>query len=314
MARKPVRKKTVTPRNPAPQLPPLISKGAADRRFTDAEMRLPLWLRANRLPRSVVDKAERFFLPGGPARIQCLILALVSLATDAQANMLTIRQEHAASGDGLRPEIFAKNVTSLLRRGRDDILKEAPASHVVIAATRLDSLIATTKSVLHAYLSEPLDRILCDNPECKRRGRHLLPGIWISATEQAQDAVEEAMNLLMLLAPQEKQPAKLDAVSERPMQAAAVHGEDFTWVIWFGTRYEFKKGNQAESVRHLWASWERSGQTDGCGISEKTIASKVQSSDDNFRIQATLRRHPALGTMIRPTVPGAYGLFRPDSQ
>lgn len=88
------------------------------------------------------------------------------------------------------------------------------------------------------------------------------------------------------------------------------HADDFTWVIWFGTRYAFSKGNQAECVRHLWESWEKSGRRDGCGLSEKTLGVKVDSANDHFRIVHVFRKHEAWGKMIRMTEQrGVYALF-----
>lgn len=92
-----------------------------------------------------------------------------------------------------------------------------------------------------------------------------------------------------------------------------VHAEDFTWVIWYGQRYTFTKGNQAESVKALWESWERSGRRDGCGLSQATIKEKVESSDDEFRLAPVFRGHPAWKTMIRPSGKGAFALYSPES-
>lgn len=91
-------------------------------------------------------------------------------------------------------------------------------------------------------------------------------------------------------------------------------GEDFTWIIWAGHRYVFSKGNQAESVRCLWESWQRSGFTDGCGLSEKTIGAKIGAAGDNFRLQSVFRDHPAFNNLIRRVQPGVYALYRLESQ
>lgn len=93
------------------------------------------------------------------------------------------------------------------------------------------------------------------------------------------------------------------------------HADDFTWVMWFGTKHTFSKGNQAECVRHLWESWMLSGRQDGCGLSEKTLGVKVDSANENFRVLQVFRKHPALGTMIRRTDQrGVYALFSPISE
>jgi hypothetical protein len=87
------------------------------------------------------------------------------------------------------------------------------------------------------------------------------------------------------------------------------HADDFTWVIFAGQHFAFSKGNQSESVRALWGSWEKSGRTDGCGLSEKTIGEKCGSENNNFRLQHVLRDHPAWGTIIRPVSKGIFALF-----
>lgn len=91
-----------------------------------------------------------------------------------------------------------------------------------------------------------------------------------------------------------------------------VHGDDFTWVIWNDTRYAFTKGIQAEAVRALWGSWEKSGKRNGCGLSEKSIGSTARSNADGFRLAHVFRNHPAWATMIRPVEgnKGVFALFR----
>lgn len=91
------------------------------------------------------------------------------------------------------------------------------------------------------------------------------------------------------------------------------HADDFLWVNWFGTRYTFSKGHQSICVRELWKEWEKAGKGDGCGLSEKTLGVKCESSSDQFRVSQTFRGHPAYGTMIRASSKGTFALFSPKS-
>jgi len=108
-----------------------------------------------------------------------------------------------------------------------------------------------------------------------------------------------------------------DAASETEfarLRVNCTHADDFTWVIWYGQKYTFAKGHQAQALRELWRSWEASGKNDGCGLSEKTIGERCGSSATNFRLTHTFRGHPALNTMIRACKKGTFALFSPKSQ
>jgi hypothetical protein len=96
------------------------------------------------------------------------------------------------------------------------------------------------------------------------------------------------------------------------------HSPDFTSVSWFGTRYTFAKGNQAESVRALWEAWMRGGHS----LSQETIGESIGSTASRFELAKVFRRksagsgyepHPAWGTMIRPDSKGSYRLTAPES-
>lgn len=91
------------------------------------------------------------------------------------------------------------------------------------------------------------------------------------------------------------------------------HASDFNWIIFEGTRYTFTKGLQAESMRHLWATWEEGGRRNGCGLSEKTIGEHVGSSNDNFRLAHVFREHPAWETIICRVNKGVFALSSPKS-
>ncbi len=93
------------------------------------------------------------------------------------------------------------------------------------------------------------------------------------------------------------------------------HSEDFTSVIWFGTKYGFNK-TQAKCIEILWKEWEKGK----FGLSEKTISEGIGSSDENYKLKNTFRTkkknkgggyimHPAWGTMIVPADTGK-GIFK----
>lgn len=95
------------------------------------------------------------------------------------------------------------------------------------------------------------------------------------------------------------------------------HAPDFTSVDWFGTRYTFTKGNQAQAVKALWEAWKQGGH----GLSGETICSAVGSSAGRFELAKVFRSrgngrvapHPAWGTMIVSFGKGCYRLHRPES-
>lgn len=95
------------------------------------------------------------------------------------------------------------------------------------------------------------------------------------------------------------------------------HSPDFTSVDWFGTRYTFAKGNQAESICMLWAAWEGGGHS----LSQETIGERIGSAARHFELAKTFRRkkpggyepHPAWGTMIQQDSKGSYRLAPPES-
>ena len=100
--------------------------------------------------------------------------------------------------------------------------------------------------------------------------------------------------------------------------AKPTHSPDFTSVDWFGTRYTFAKGNQAESVRVLWDAWASGGHS----VSQETIGDRIGSTARRFELAKTLRckgpdgktgPHPAWGTMIKQESKGSYRLAPPDS-
>ena len=103
-----------------------------------------------------------------------------------------------------------------------------------------------------------------------------------------------------------------------PPRDTPTHSPDFTSVDWFGKRYTFAKGNQAESVRELWAAWEGGGHS----LSQETIGDRISSNASRFELAKVFRRrkagggyepHPAWGTMIQQDSKGSYRLAPPKS-
>ncbi len=96
------------------------------------------------------------------------------------------------------------------------------------------------------------------------------------------------------------------------------HSPDFTSVVWYGTRYTFAKGNQAQAVRVLWEAWESGGHS----LTQETIGEKIESLAGRFELAKTFRKHkhgggyqihPAWRTMIRQDSKGSYRLVPPES-
>jgi|GEM_PF-5625413 len=103
-------------------------------------------------------------------------------------------------------------------------------------------------------------------------------------------------------------PASPECVKEQTS-----HSDDFTSVVWFGTRYSFTKGQQTEAIRALWEEWVSGKHT----LSELTIAEKVGSANDHFRLDHLFRDrerklHPAWKNMIQKASKGVYYLAEPN--
>lgn len=99
-----------------------------------------------------------------------------------------------------------------------------------------------------------------------------------------------------------------DLLATSRNSSAPTHAEDFTSVDWYGTRFKFSKGLQAEVVRVLWKVWQDGHH----GLSEKTIGANAGSNSERFRIAHVFRKHEAFKTMIRPSGKGVYCLVPPE--
>ncbi|MBN4052785.1 hypothetical protein JYU07_00745 [Roseiflexus sp. AH-315-K22] len=150
-----------------------------------------MWLRGSQLPSYIIEYSKKLYIDGETSAPLIHLLALVGLARGAELGILRVRKEHATSPDSADPETVAQNILFLLRCGRDELLKQIPSAHIGMASARLDRLIETTRVLLDAYMSEPVDRILSH--------RRLLPGPWIDAARKTRVAYEEAHRLVVFL-------------------------------------------------------------------------------------------------------------------
>jgi hypothetical protein len=108
-----------------------------------------------------------------------------------------------------------------------------------------------------------------------------------------------------------------DGGAAPPSPAQPSCSTDFTSVDWYGTRYTFSKGRQAEAVRALWEAWKSGGHS----LSQETIGERL-GVDGRFELSKVFRRkrreggyekHAAWGTMIQSDGKGCYRLVPPDS-
>lgn len=176
---------------------------------------------------------------------------------------------------------------------------------------------AGTIAVLLQEALEAIDAVA----EAAVRVRTQWEGPWLDAEGRHQRVYRRLTELVPLVKTAPVAASTSAAPAPEPLAAVTLeqgprcaHADDFTWIVWYGTKYDFAKGNQAESIKALWESWERSGRRDGCGLSEATIGQKCQSSNDNFRLAHVFRDHDAWGTVIRPVGKGVFALYGPASQ
>lgn len=89
------------------------------------------------------------------------------------------------------------------------------------------------------------------------------------------------------------------------------HSDDFTSIVWCGHPFQLSKGQQAKAMQMLWSAWEAGGRKDGFGLSEGTIGERLGTSNDRFRLIHVFRKRSGLwGCVIRPSVKGAFALYR----
>ena len=146
------------------------------------------------------------------------------------------------------------------------------------------------------------------------------PAVNIGNWKEGADALAAAFEAVVKAAFEAKAAAEGRPTPDTslPDTHKTTHSPDFTSVDWFGTRYTFAKGNQAESVRVLWEAWASGGHS----LSQETIGNRIGSTAGRFELAKVFRRraagggyepHPAWGTMIRSDSKGSYRLTPPES-
>ena len=198
MARKAAPARAHEPETSSPPRGVPIPAGTLVRRWSDEELRLPMWLRGSTLPSHIVEYSKQLYIDGEWPVPHVHLIALIGLARGAELGILRVREEHAVSPDSADPKTVVHNVLAGFRFGRDELLRQIQPTYVGLVGERLDRLIDATKTTLDAYMAEALDRIRCDNPDCPIRG-HLLPGPWVDAIEQSEGAFQDAYGLVTFL-------------------------------------------------------------------------------------------------------------------
>ncbi len=194
-------------------LQPTVAPASNQLHWTDQELKLPMWLRRNSFSRYVVEPVEQVFLTGTLPALFANLYAIVQLARGAEVNILRVRSDHETNPGSMDPPVFVQNVLFCLRTARDEVLSQVPAVHVSVASTRLDRLIDATRATLDAFMSEPVNKILCNKPDCNKGGKHLFPGPWVDATKRSGDAIEDVFRLSNLVG--NSTPARLPDLAER---------------------------------------------------------------------------------------------------
>ncbi len=86
--------------------------------------------------------------------------------------------------------------------------------------------------------------------------------------------------------------------------------DDFSWIVVRGKRYTFRPGNEAKTIGVLWEAWKAAGRQDGCGLTEKTIRDKIDSSADRLRVHEIFKDHEILkDRILRPVGKGQWSLY-----
>ena len=121
------------------------------------------------------------------------------MARSAEGGLLEVRRKHDEASEAIDPKVFVQNVLFMLRFGRDELLQQTPAANRAIVSTRLDRMIEAAKAAFESCMTVPLDRIVCNKPECTEGGQHLLPGPWVDAMRECAEASLEAHSLWTFL-------------------------------------------------------------------------------------------------------------------
>jgi hypothetical protein len=163
------------------------------------EKLLPSWLQVSGLPSRFIGPLEETYLQFKDADRVKHLLAMLHFSEMAGYGFLGVRRDHEAKPDAMEPKVFARNVVFMMRFARDEILVDTEPGRTQLFADRLNALIDATEASFNSLMAEPLDRILCDNPTCPRRGKHLLNGPWGVIVERKREAFTDLVRLSTVL-------------------------------------------------------------------------------------------------------------------
>jgi len=203
MAKKPHRKRTakkaVPKRATANKPKVLYSQINSPPPPARADKLLLQLLQTDALPIYVTEPVIKTLSEGYFTAPYSLLFATATLATTAVGGVLTLRQEHASDQPAISLKAYVHNVLFVLRAARDELLTIVPPEYTSVVSTRCDRLIDTTVVAMESYMNKPLDQIVCENPKCKRKGRHLLPGPWIESSKRTAEAANDVQGLSSLI-------------------------------------------------------------------------------------------------------------------
>jgi len=188
------------------------------------------WFRGNSLPTHVADPVEKE-LAAPHHRPLANLWAMVMLAQSAEAGILTVRKDFDTKTDTMDPAVFIQNVVFYLRSARDTVLKQTPSAHIAVVNARLDRMIDANGEALDAFMGEQLDRILCDDPSCDKRGKHLLPGPWIQAQSRSQEASMDAHRLASFLGDSVRATGAASGVESKPGETVWVRASEVATLL-----------------------------------------------------------------------------------
>jgi hypothetical protein len=125
-----------------------------------------------------------------------------------------------------------------------------------------------------------------------------------AAAQTAAEQNERAPLGFLLPSPAAKPSASVPE-TDKPVR----HSEDFTFLHWYGTDYNFTK-TQAACVKALYEAWENKTPV----LTEETILEKAGSCGNRLRdvFKTKDRMHPAWNTMIVSTGKGRFQLKEPE--
>lgn len=175
------------------------------RPLTAQEKRLPSWLTLSDFPPHIMDAIAQVYDAAVSEPVRHL-LAMTRLGQGAVVGIIGVRRKGGWGTRHWSPETFVSNVVHALRGARDAVLSQTPQANIPIVNVRLDRYVHATQTVLDAFMSVPLDRIVCANPTCPRRGKHLLPGPWTAAMNLHHDATSDALSVVQFVEPSTARP------------------------------------------------------------------------------------------------------------